>query len=456
MTFIDFSRHRSGLSNRVARNVTRAEAWAMLKLAAPLTGLALVNMAMSVTDTMMTAAFGVESFAAVAVASDFYSIFFYLAIGCIGGLGPLYASAHAAGDVDRLARLRMAGTIVWLLLALPIGVLLWHTPSLLGMLGIEPGLVDAGTGYVRAMALTFVPMLAVGVLRTRLTAIERPGVMLRITLCAVPLNAVFNYVFMYSALGLPELGVTGAGVSSLLVGILTLAALMRESNRAGDSGSGPVDLVEVADILRIGVPIGIATLAEVGIYLGATIYAAALSVADAAAHSVAIRLAGIGYAFYIGLQQSAMTRLARVDPESGRENQVEGTAMALGVVIGLSLCITLLMLASPIAHFMLQSSTPAAVSVAIAVIMALAVAELAGPAGAGAAGLLRARKATCPVMVYSLIGNWVVSAPLIGLFTIVFDMGAIGIWISMAAGTIVYSALCVWALRSYQFVGRMR
>ena len=83
-------------------------------------------------------------------------------------------------------------------------------------------------------------------------------------------------------------------------------------------------------------------------------------------------------------------------------------------------------------------------------------AELVGPAGAGAAGLLRARKITRPVMVYSLVGNWLVAAPLIALFTIVFDMGAIGIWIAMSTGTVVYSGLCVLALRSLPDTGGAR
>jgi MATE family multidrug resistance protein len=453
MTYLDTAPPRGYLLKRVTRNVAKAEAWALLRLAAPLTGLALVNMAMSVTDTLMTAAFGVESLAAVAVASDFYSILFYLAVGCIGGLGPLYAAAHAAGDADRLTRLRTAGTITCALLALPICALLWQTPALLILLGIDPDLADTGTGYVRAMALTLIPMLAVGVLRTRLTAIERPGVMLRITLCAVPLNAVFNYVLMYGAFGLPEFGVTGAGVSSLLVGLLTFTALMREAHRVGDSGSGRAEPADVAAIFRIGVPIGIATLAEVGIYLGATIYAASLSATDAAAHSVAIRLAGIGYGFYFGLQQASMTRLARVDPKAGREGDVVATTMVLGMAIGLSICTTLLLVAAPIANYALQGSTPAAVGAAITVIGVLAVAELFGPTGAGAAGLLRAKQVTRPVMVYSLVGNWLVAAPLIGIFTVVFDMGAVGIWIAMATGTIVYSGLCVLALRKLRATG---
>jgi MATE family multidrug resistance protein len=447
MTYIDIAPTAGGPLKHVAQQATKAEAWALLRLAAPLTGLALVNMAMSVTDTLMTAAFGIEALAAVAVASDVYSILFYFAVGCIGGLGPLYAAAHSAGDADRLARLRAAGAIACALLALPLVAALWHSPVLLPMLGIGSDLVDTSTGYSRAMALTLVPMLAVGVLRTRLTAIERPGVMLRITLCAVPLNAVFNYVLMYGEFGLPEFGVTGAGLSSLLVGGLTLVALVWEARRVGDSGPGRPETTDVAAIFRIGVPIGVATLAEVGIYLGATIYAASLSVTDAAAHSVAIRLAGIGYAFYFGLQQAAMTRLARVDPMSEHEAEIKGTTMVLGVAIGFSICATLLMVAAPIANYVLQGSTPAAVGTAIAAIGALAIAELCGPAGAGAAGLLRARQVTRPVMIYSLIGNWLISAPLIGILTIWFELGAVGIWIAMATGTVIYSGLCVFALR---------
>ena len=122
MTYLDISRDLGGPLKHFNRNLTKAEAWALVKLAAPLTGLALVNMTMSITDTLMTAAFGVEALAAVAVASDFYSILFYLAVGCIGGLGPLYAAAHASGDTDRLARLRTAGTITCALLAVPIAI----------------------------------------------------------------------------------------------------------------------------------------------------------------------------------------------------------------------------------------------------------------------------------------------------------------------------------------------
>lgn len=80
--------------------------------------IALVNMGMSVTDTLMvSAAFGAGALAAVAVGSDFYSILFYLGAGTIGGLAPFYTAAVVKADPAGRARLERTGQVVVLLLA---------------------------------------------------------------------------------------------------------------------------------------------------------------------------------------------------------------------------------------------------------------------------------------------------------------------------------------------------
>lgn len=430
MTFLDMPRQWPGFLTW-----NRGEVGALLRLAGPVTGLALVNMAMSVTDTVMVAGFGPEALAAVAVASDAYSIVFYLAIGCIGGLAPLYAAAHAGGDGRALARLRAAGWGVVALLALPTFALIWFGPLLLPVLGIDAGLVASGSGYMRAMALTVLPMLGVAVLRTRLTAIERPGAMLKITLLAVPLNAALNQWFMHGI----GLGVTGAGIASLLVASLTLLALLIETRRMGDTGLARPALSDVREIFRIGFPIGVTTLAEVGLYLGATLYAATLSVADAAAHALAIRMAGLTYAAYVGLQQAAMVRVAR-----GAETAQ--SAMALACVAGVAIMAGLVVLAEPLAGAMLADGAREAARTGAVLLLLLAVADLFGPAGAVAAGLLRGLKVTRPVMSVSLFAHWAVAAPLVLVLTQLLDWGAVGIWIALTTGTVLTTLLTLRVL----------
>ncbi|MBW8635820.1 hypothetical protein K1W69_01370 [Hoeflea sp. WL0058] len=443
MTSLDMPQRAPGLFRRAPAGVNRADAVGLVRVAAPVAGLALVNMAMSVTDTFMTAAFGPEALAAVAVASDAYSIVFYLAVGCIGGLAPLYASAHAAKNTAQMARLRCAGWIVAALLAAPLAAVIWYGPAYLPLFGIDTSLMDRGAGYMRAMALTFPVMLSVAVLRTRLTAIERPGVMLRITLAALPLNALFNQLFMHGAFGFEGIGVTGAGVSSCLVGCLILLALAFESRRLGDSTLQKPAVSEIAEVLRIGIPIGVATLAEVGLYLGATLYVATLSVSDAAAHAVAIRLAGVTYALYFGLQQAATVRMARQCADGDHRERVAASALALGLASGALLLMIVLSIATPLSSFVFGGADPDTALIALALLGLLAVSDFFGPLGAAAAGLLRGLKVTRPVMTISLIGNWMVAAPVALFLAAVADMGAIGVWIGLTTGTVVTALLTV-------------
>lgn len=430
------------------RGVNNADSIAILRLAAPVAGLSLVNMAMSVTDTVMTASFGMDALAAVAVGSDFYSIVFFLAIGCIGGLAPLYATAHAAGNESLLSRLRSAGWLVALCLTMPLTALIWLAPALLQKIGISAELVDLGAGYTRAMAMTFVPMLAVAVLRIRLTSIERPGLMFRITLAMVPLNVLFNYVFMFGAFGISGFGITGAGISSFVVAALTLISLISLGLRHDRGRFATARRSDIREIFQIGIPAGIATLAEVGIYLGATIYAATLSVNDAVAHSIAIRAGGVTFAAYIGLQQGAMVRLARLDNNPQRRREVMASSLAIGLAIGVGLFSLLVVLAGPLTAQILDGAEGAA-GVAFTLLILLAVSDLAGPGAAVAGGLLRALKDTKLAMIYSLTGHWVLAAPLGILLTAGFGMGAIGIWIALTAGSLLASLLTVFALRRH-------
>ncbi len=421
-----------------------AEASGLLATAAPVAAMALVNMCMSVTDTLMAAALGVEALAAAGVASDLYSIAFYLAIGVIGGLAPLYAAAHAAGDKKRLARLRASGWAIALVFGLPMASVVWTSSGWLGSLGIESVLLDRGEGYARAMALTLLPMLAAGVLRTRLVAAELARALFRVTLVAVPLNAALNAILMFGIGGWSGLGLKGAGVSSFLVACFTLAVFAQLARRSGDTGTIEIpDRRNVAEILRLGLPIGIATLSEVGVFLGATLFIATLSVADAAAHVLAIRVAGVTFAVSIGLLQATTVRMARAEADPTRQRAISSTSLRLSGAAALLLAFSVAGAAMPLS---LTLSSEAA-RIAVLLLLLVAASELAGPPGAAASGLLRGLRITRVPMVISLVGNWLIAAPAGVFLATAGGLGATGVWIGLAAGSATASILTLLHLR---------
>jgi MATE family multidrug resistance protein len=117
--------------------------------------------------------------------------------------------------------------------------------------------------------------------------------------------------------------------------LLILVLVVRRSRPHGTvvATGLTVDWNGLAAVLRVGLPIGIATVAEVGVFLGATIYAATLSAADVAAHTLALRTAGVAYAVPTALLQAAMIRMARA--ETLHDPAIRRAVTASGLVPGI-------------------------------------------------------------------------------------------------------------------------
>ncbi len=426
------------------------EVRALLRLAVPIMLIALVNMGLSVTDTLMvSAAFGAEALAAVAVGSDFYSILFYLGAGTIGGLAPFYAAAVARSDPAELAQLERTGQALVLGLAAVLVPVVWTAPDWLGGLGLDRDLLAAGRGYTRAMALTLVPMLGVMLYRTILTAAERPRVFLKVTAAMLPLNALGNLAFMHGLGPIPALGPTGAGLSTLVVACASLAVLVLIARRTATAAAGrhvpTIRWRDLPPLLAVGLPIGVSTVAELGIFLGATLYAARLGTADVAAHTLTLRVAGVAYAVPAALLQAVMVRMARTEAagDPTQRRAVTIGALVLSVVTGVGLCLALAAGAAPLAGSVFGTSEAgvAAAGIAAGLLLLLGWMELVVNPGQAAAGLLRGQKDTRTPMLFTLTGYWAVGAPM-GLWLCeARDLGITGVWIGLAAGTATTTAL---------------
>jgi MATE family multidrug resistance protein len=206
-----------------------------------------------------------------------------------------------------------------------------------------------------------------------------------------------------------------------------------------------VSLADLRAVLRVGLPIGIATLAELGIYLAATLYAGAVGTADVAAHTLTLRAAGVVYAVPLALLQAAMVRSARAETLGNPDLRQATTRAALLLSLACGVCVlaALLAVASPLATAVLGTgpAVAATVDLAAGLLVLLAWMELFAIPGCAAAGLLRGRKDSRAPMVASLVGYWVIAAP-VGLWVAErHDLGVAGIWLGLAAGSLVTSGL---------------
>lgn len=463
IVFTDGARADTTFADRRAINrrwpFSGVEARAMIRLATPIAMIAFVNMGMSVTDTMMVSwLFGTSALAAVAVGSDFYSIVFYLGAGIIAGLSPFFAAAVARKSSAEQHMYRRVGWTVTVGTAVVLFPLIWFAPDILRFAGLDSQILEDGRGYTRAMAFTLVPMLVVTLFRTLLTAAERPKVFLWFTLAALPLNAGANAFFMLGFGAVPGFGPTGAGISSfavasaMAIGLLVVLNLEDRRSRSARQTGDAIDWRALVEVVRVGIPIGITTVTELGIFLGATLYAATLSAADVAAHTITLRLAGVFYAIPLALMQASTVRMARVEAHDAEGRRVViATAAMIALLVGLLLAGTLSSLAPIVAATVFDQTEVgvAAAGLAVGLIILLGITELFEAPAATASGLLRGVKDTKMPMIYVLFSYWVVSAPLALLLSRTFEMGITGVWIALAIGVLTTAVLNVMRLPRY-------
>jgi MATE family multidrug resistance protein len=454
-------RLRVALRRRLRSSGAR-ELAAQLRIAGPLMLASLVNMGMAITDVVMMGWIGPMALAAGAVASDFYSLVFYLCAGVTGAVSAIVSHARGAGQHRLIRRTIQQGFWAAAILALPGALAIWQAPKFLALIGVQQEVVSAAGEYAAMMAITLVPMLGVAVWRQLLAAFADTRSVFRVTLVTLALNAAGNYVFMFGKLGAPALGLAGAGLSSALCALFMFGALSLYALRHPDysryrllKGRMKPDWTRLLELFRLGLPIGVSSLGEVGVYLLSTAVIGIFGASALAAHAVALRMAGVLYAFPLGLSQAATVRVGLAsgagDP-AARSRAVRtalGAALAAGLLVLLivvparELIATLFIKGNGAAHTIIEHA-----AILLLVLAAMQVFEYVGTV---ANGVLRGLKDTRVPMLISVGSFWGVAMGVgIGL-AFGLQQQALGIWIGLGCGAIAFSTLVAARLHHHGF-----
>ncbi|TIX31468.1 MAG: MATE family efflux transporter, partial [Mesorhizobium sp.] len=129
---------------------------------------------------------------------------------------------HSVRDLRRTVR---QGLWLAILISIPIWVFLWHGESVLLAMGQEPRLAHQAGIYLRWLEWAVLPFYGYIVLRSFISALERPGWALVIVFVAVACNAFFNWVFMFGNLGVAAMGISGSGLATTLSSTLMFCGL---------------------------------------------------------------------------------------------------------------------------------------------------------------------------------------------------------------------------------------
>lgn len=433
----------------------RSEIKATVALAWPMVLTNLGQTAMTATDVMMMGRLGSGTLAAGALGTNLYFMVFIFGLGLMLATSPMMATElgrrrHSVRDIRRTVR---QGLWQAVLVAIPIWVFLWHGEAILLALGQEPALAREAGIYLHWLQWALLPFYGYIVLRSFISALERPGWALVIVFIAVACNVVFNWAFMFGNLGMPAMGIAGSGLatslSSLLMFVGMAAVVMRHRTFRRYHLFGRfwrADWPRFMSLLRLGLPIAAILVFEVTIFNAAALLMGLIGADSLAAHAIALQVASITFMVPLGLNQAATVRvgLAHGAGDSGGVSRAGWTAYAIGVSFMALMALTMVLVPHLLIGAFIDIGDPAnarVVALAATFLVFAGLFQIFDGAQAVGSGMLRGLHDTKVPMIYAAIGYWGIGLPLGALLAFRFGFAGAGIWIGLSVGLAVVAAL---------------
>jgi len=442
------------LSSRISRI-----AKAVVRLAWPVLVAQLAVIASGVLDTVMSGRYSAVDLAAVGIgASVYFSVFIGL-LGVVQSLSPIAAQLFGGKQLERIGE--ETRQTAWLALGLGVlGVLLLAFPEPFLRLSSAPPEVEVRTrAYLEGIAWALPAMLLFRVFFALTTAVSRPRAVMVINLIYFAAKVPLNAMFIYGALGAPELGGPGCAVATAIASwlIFALAWIYCAKHpfyapfRIFSRWSWP-HLPTLWSHLKLGVPMGLTFFVEVTSFTFMALFLARLGAATSAGHQIASNVTAVVYMFGLAIGNATAVLTAQAigarNPREARHTGLTG----MGLMLAISACAGVAIFFAAHQIVLLYTRDPAVQAIAIPLLAYIAFFQLFDTAQVVIVNALRGYKiAFIPMLVYT-VALWgiglgggyalglqrIEAATALGLAT---PMGAAGFWLAGVASLVVAAGI---------------
>ncbi|MEE4277426.1 MAG: MATE family efflux transporter [Halieaceae bacterium] len=431
----------------------------ILHIALPLAAAYVAEMGMVITDMIIVGRLGSKELAAVGLAGDLFWIFLLIGMGVISVVGVIAAQNLGAGRRSGVIAAGEQGMWVATFTSLPIMAGVWFMAPLLALARQDAEVVSLIEGYSRVLAGAVLPALWFLALRNYVTALARSAAIGWITFGAVGLNLLLNWALVYGRLGLPALGVVGAGIGTTAVNWIMFAVLAAYVRRARAlSGHRPrvfprrPDGALLREMFSLGLPVALTQILNGGMYSTAAVLIGVLGAASLAAQQIVYSVVYLALSAAAALGDAVRVRVAFALGQEDARAAGRSARIAFQLALVATLLGSLLLWLAPelLARAFLDTTKPDNAEV-----LGIAV-SLSGLAGlflllngtqSVCADALRGLRDTRSPLWVSLLGYWLVGLGAGALLCFALDLGAQGIWWGLVTGMLLCNFLLITLFR---------
>lgn len=398
--------------------------------------------AMTFFDVMMSGQYSTQDVAGVSIGSSLWTPVYTGLSGILIALTPVVSQLVGSRQSKSVSYSVMQA--IYLAVALALFILIIGAFSLnpvLNAMDLEDSVHMVAHDYLIALSLGIIPLFIYNALRAFIDALGQTRISMIITLCALPVNVLFNYLLIYGKFGFPELGGVGSGYATAitywliaLVAILVVIKINPFSTFQVFTEFFRVSWKEWKALLLIGVPIGLAIFFETSIFSAVTLLMSKYDTVTIASHQIAMNFASLLYMIPLSISM-ALTIVIGFEIGAARYKDAKeyswiGISMAL--TMSLVLSTILFLFREPVAS--LYTKDHEVMMLTSHFLIYAIFFQISDALQAPIQGILRGYKDVNVTFAMSLVSYWILGLPIGYFFAKFTDMGAFGYWIGLISG----------------------
>lgn len=399
-------------------------------------------------DNIMVGHYSTDALASASFVNNLFNLPIFAAMGFSYGLTPLVGALFTNGRADRIGRVLRAGILVnflvSLLLVAVMGIVYFYLPSL----GQPEHLLPVIRPYFLIYMAGMVPLCIFNAFAQWSYGIRNTSMPMWIMLGANMLNILGNYMLIYGNFGAPELGLTGAGISTLAARMLTaivIAGIFFRAKRfrsyAEGYLSGTPGRETYGNVLKMSWPVSLQMSFETAAFSGCAVMCGWLGAIEMAAFQIIVVVGMFGFCIYYAMATSVAVLVSN---ESGR-NDVAGMKQKAfaGYGVILAACtVSSLFFSLGSSHVMkIFTEDPAVIAAAVGVIFPLVLYQVGDATQINFANALRGTGNVKPMMWIAFVSYILVGIPASWLLAFPLGLGLFGIVLSFSCSLFLAAAL---------------
>jgi len=413
----------------------------LIKLGIPVILAQLGQVTVGVIDNMMIGHVGTQELAAASFANTIFWLVIVFGTGFSYAITPLVGKARGNFEMNQVGAWFKSSMWAVLSMGVFLSILIFVISLFMDKMGQAEDVIIPGREYLWIISFSIIPMMIFMGYKQFCEGLANTKVAMNIVLIANLVNVIFNYILINGKLGLPALGLNGAGYGTLISRIFMAIAFFLVF-RKGKSFKSYGEIITKAEfaikdfmkIWKMGVPIGAQLVMEASAFMLSTIMMGWISVAGLAAHQVVLSISTISFMVYLGIASSTTIRVSSLLGENKIEEMKQAGWAAIHLVILMVIIIGLGFLLFRNQLPTLFSEDPLVIALAAQFIVVMLIYQLFDGLQIVFGSILRGMSDVNIPTIYTFIAYFLVSLPTGYLCAFTLGLGEVGIWWGLPVG----------------------